>query len=125
MHKIKTKSEIFREAWQIARDAASRWGGSARSYLGASLRSIYADLRKYAFRFLDRPVCVDAAVRADVYSVMTTLNAPSNTIVDKAIATVSSAASTAVAKVSTIAAKALGFIKKVFDFSSVPEVALE
>ena len=124
MLKIKTKSEIFREAWQIARDAANRWGGSARSYLGAALRSIYAELRKSAFRFLDRPVSVDAAVVADIYSVMATLNTPS-TMVDHAIATVSSAASTAVAKVSTIAAKAINFMKKVFNFGTVKEVALE
>lgn len=125
MLKVKSKSDIFREAWQIARDAASRWGGSARSYLGAALRSIYADLRKSAFRFLDRPVAVDAAVKADVYSAMITLNTPSNNIVDQAIATVSSVASMAVAKVSTIVSKTFGFIRKAFDFSPTQEVALE
>ena len=125
MLQVKSKSQIFREAWQIARDAASRWGGSARSYLGAALRSIYAELRKQAFRFLDRPVSVDAAVAADVYSTMIKLNTPSITIVDKAIATVSSVASTAVAKVSSIATKAFTFIKKAFTFKSVQEVALE
>lgn len=109
----------------MARTAAARWGGSARSYLGAALRSIYADLRKAAYRFLDRPVSVEAAVRADVCSVMTTLYAPSTTIVDQAIATVSAVASTAVAKVSTIAVKAFSFIKKVFDFAPIQDVALE
>lgn len=125
MLKIKTKSEIFREAWQIAREAAIRWGGSARSYLGAALRSIYADLRKSALRFLDRPVSVDAAVRADVYSAMIALNTPSTTVVDKAIATVSSVASTAVAKISAITGKALAFIRNALDFSPRQEVALE
>jgi len=125
MLKVKSKSEIFREAWQIARDAAIRWGGSARSYIGAALRSIYADLRKVAYRFLDRPVSVDVAVVADVYSTMIKLNVPSNTFVDQAIATVSSVASTAVAKVSAIAVKAFRFIEKALGFSPRQEVALE
>ena len=125
MLQMKSKSEIFREAWQIARDAAHRWGGSARSYIGAALRLIYADLRKSTFRFLDRPVSVDDAVRTDVYSAMITLNTSSTTVVGKAIATVFSVASTAVAKVSAIATKAILFVKKVFNLTPIQEVALE
>ncbi|KQS91053.1 hypothetical protein ASG42_11215 [Rhizobium sp. Leaf391] len=124
MLKVKSKSQIFKEAWQIAKAAALRWGGSARSYLAAALRSIYADLRKTAYRALDR-VYKQAAINTGVYQVMTTLNAPSDTLVDQVIATVSAAASTAVAKVSTIASKTLGFFKKVFDFATAQEVALE
>lgn len=124
MLQVKSKSQIFKEAWQIARDAASRWGGSARSYLGAALRSIYADLRKCAFRFLDRPVSVDAAVRSDVYDAMTTLNTQT-TIVDQAITILSAVASKAVAKVYAITGKAITFIKKAFNFGPVQEVALE
>lgn len=65
------------------------------------------------------------AINNGVYQVMTTLNAPCITIVDQAIATVSAVVSKAVAKVSDIAVKALGFFRKVCDFSLVQEVALE
>jgi hypothetical protein len=124
MLKIKTKSEIFREAWQIAKAAALRWGGSARSFLAAALRSIYADLRTSAYRALDR-VAKEAAINNGLYQVMATLNAPSITIVDQAIATVSAVVSKVVDKVSDIAVKALGLFRKVCDVSPVQEVALE
>lgn len=133
MLKVKSKSEIFREAWQIAKDASSRWGGSARSYLAAALRTIYAELRNAAMRAAYQALArkVSARVSAEkvaitngVYEVLIAVNTPSNTIVDQAVAVVSNAISTVVAKVSTFARKAFGFAKKVFDFTP-KEVALE
>lgn len=130
MLKIKTKSEIFREAWQIARDAALRWGGSARSYLGAALRSIYADLRNVAMRAAlhcigrAQQVAKQNAITDGVYQVMTKLNTHSTTV-DQAPEAATGVVAKAVTKVSNIVSKTLGFFRKVFNFNQTQEVALE
>lgn len=132
MLKVKSKSEIFREAWQMARDATLRWGGSARLYLAAALRAIYADLRKAAMHAayhnlacsVDARSAKEVAVTPSVYEVMIAVNTPSTTIADQAMATVSSVVSNAVAKLPRIATKAFAFIKKLFDFAPVQEIDL-
>lgn len=126
MLKAKSKSQIFMEAWQIAKDAALRWGGSARSYLAAALREIYAELRKVR-EAAARSAAKEAATTNFVYEVMIAIHSPSTTIIDQAVATVLAVVSKAVAKVSTIASKTFGFIRKVCDFGPINrmEVALE
>lgn len=142
MTKLKSKSEIFRKAWQIAREAALRWGGSARSYLGAALRSIYADLRKAAMRAAccriarsmeARQAAARSAAAAEEVSryVWSFQAAKAAKAADPVVEQASAAGVTApatstgfVTKVSNIVSKTLGFFRKVFDFSP-REVALE
>lgn len=123
----KTKSQIFREAWAKARNAASQFGGKARDYLSVCLRLIYAELRKVR-QEAARSARKEAAIQTGSYEAMIIMNAPSTNVVSTTIEIVRAVAGAAVDKVASITGKTIRFFRQAFNLTTIQrpeEVALE
>lgn len=49
-------SQIMKNAWAIAKTAATKFGGSARQYLSCALKAAWLAIKKPAVLFADNPI---------------------------------------------------------------------
>lgn len=63
------KKAIMKKAWQIAKAAASRFGGSSREYLSGALRQAWAEERAMGYKYeTEKPLFAKEEYRFDILS---------------------------------------------------------